>query len=296
MSRLRCQRTVRQPVAVEGFGYYSGRDIRVEFRPAEAGSGVTFVRSDLGVTARVPVTPKLRLDVPRRTTLEYRGVRVEMVEHVLAALAGIGIDNCEVWVSAAEMPGCDGSALAFVEALDRAGVVEQAEPVRQLRARKTVRVGDERNWIEARPPQGDRLSVSFSLDYGLETAIGRQAIRLEVSRDAFRTELAPCRTFLLEQEAQAMLAQGIGTRVTPQDLLIFGPMGPLDNPLRFDNEPVRHKVLDVLGDLALTGCEVIADIVAFRSGHKLHAELAARLLEQAGISHEHLTSKQQLCA
>lgn len=93
-----------------------------------------------------------------------------------------------------------------------------------------------------------------------------------------------------------MLAQGIGTRVTPQNLLIFGPAGPVENRLRFDNEPVRHKVLDVVGDLALTGCEVIADIVAFRSGHKLHAELAARLLEQAGISHEHLASKQKLCA
>lgn len=296
MSRLRTQRTIGHAVAVEGFGYYSGRDIRVEFRPADAGAGVTFVRSDLGVTARVPVSPLLRLDVPRRTTLAYRGVEVQMIEHVLAALAGTGIDNCEVWVSAAEMPGCDGSALAFVEALDRAGSVEQAEPVRQLRARKTIRVGNERNWIEARPPRGERLTIAFDLDYGDDTPIGRQTTRLEVYPDSFRSELAPCRTFLLQKEAEAMLALGIGTRVTPQNLLIFGKHGPIENRLRFDNECVRHKILDVVGDLALTGCEVVADVIAFRSGHKLHAELATRLLEQAGISHEDLVNGQRMVA
>jgi UDP-3-O-[3-hydroxymyristoyl] N-acetylglucosamine deacetylase len=296
MSRLRTQRTIGHAVAVEGFGYYSGRDIRVEFRPADAGAGVTFVRSDIGPTARVPVSPLLRLDVPRRTTLAYRGVEVQMVEHVLAALAGTGIDNCEVWVSAAEMPGCDGSALAFVEALDRAGSVEQAEPVRQLRARKTIRVGNERNWIEARPPRGERLTIAFDLDYGDDTPIGRQTTRLEVYPDSFRSELAPCRTFLLQKEADAMLAQGIGTRVTPQNLLIFGKHGPIENRLRFDNECVRHKILDVVGDLALTGCEVVADVIAFRSGHKLHAELATRLLEQAGISHEDLVNGQRMVA
>jgi UDP-3-O-[3-hydroxymyristoyl] N-acetylglucosamine deacetylase len=296
MSRLRTQRTIGHAVAVEGFGYYSGRDIRVEFRPADAGAGVTFVRSDVGPTARVPVSPLLRLDVPRRTTLAFRGVEVQMVEHVLAALAGTGIDNCEVWVSAAEMPGCDGSALAFVEALDRAGSVEQAEPVRQLRARKTIRVGNERNWIEARPPRGERLTIAFDLDYGDDTPIGRQTTRLEVYPDSFRSELAPCRTFLLQKEADAMLAQGIGTRVTPQNLLIFGKHGPIENRLRFDNECVRHKILDVVGDLALTGCEVVADVIAFRSGHKLHAELATRLLEQAGISHEDLVNGQRMVA
>src|SRR3990172_6165719 len=99
MSRPRCQRTVRKPVAVEGFGYFSGRDIRVEFRPAAAGSGVTFVRADLSPAARVPVSPALRVDVPRRTTLQWRGVRVEMVEHVLAALAGLEIDNYDLCVN-----------------------------------------------------------------------------------------------------------------------------------------------------------------------------------------------------
>ena len=296
MSVPRCQRTVRKPVAVEGFGYFSGRDIRVEFRPAQAGSGVTFIRGDLNPAARVPVSPALRLDVPRRTTLAWRGVRVEMVEHVLAALAGVGIDNCDVWVDAAEMPACDGSALAFVEALDAVGAMEQAAPVQQIRVQRRIRVGDERNWIEAAPARGGGLSVSFDLDYSSHPAIGRQTIRLNVHGESFRSELAPCRTFLEEEAARAMLAHGVGQRVTPKNLLIFGPQGPIDNTLRFENECVRHKVLDVLGDLALTGCEIVADVVAFRSGHRLHAELAQRLMEQNGIVRDDMLRETRLCA
>jgi UDP-3-O-[3-hydroxymyristoyl] N-acetylglucosamine deacetylase len=296
MSVPRCQRTVRKPVAVEGFGYFTGRDVRVEFRSAAAGSGVTFVRGDLSPAARVPVSPWLRLDVPRRTSLEWRGARVDMVEHVLAALAGLQIDNCDVWVTAAEMPGCDGSALAFVEALEAAGAVDQAAPVRQIRVKRRVRVGDERNWIEAVPSRDGLLSVAFDLDYRAQPCIGRQTIRLNVRPSTFRSELAPCRTFLEEEAAKAMVAQGLGQRVTPQNLLIFAPHGPIENTLRFDNECVRHKVLDVVGDLALTGCEVIADVVAFRSGHRLHAELARQLMEQAGMTHREFASQQRRTA
>lgn len=296
MSVPRCQRTIRRPAAVEGFGYFSGRDIRVEFRPAPAGSGVTFVRCDVSPAVRVPVSPALRLDVPRRTTLEWRGVRVEMVEHVLAALAGLEIDNCEVWVNASEMPGCDGSALAFVEALDAVGTVDQSAPVRQLHVRRRIRVGDDQNWIEASPARGGRLSIAFDLDYSTHPAIGHQTIRLSVHPATFRTELAPCRTFLEEEAARAMTAQGIGTRVTPQNLLIFGPAGPIENTVRFENECVRHKVLDVVGDLALTGREVVADVVAHRSGHRLHAELARQMMAQAGITCVEETQQRRLSA
>jgi UDP-3-O-[3-hydroxymyristoyl] N-acetylglucosamine deacetylase len=286
MSVARCQRTLCRPVVVDGFGYFSGRDIRVEFRPARANAGIVFVRRDLGVTARVPVSPALRIDVPRRTTLEWRGVRVEMIEHILAALSGLQIDNCEIWVNAPEMPGCDGSAQAFVEALDSAGTVDAEESVRQIRVTEPMRVGSEENWIEARPCRGNRLSISFDLDFGSHPAIGHQKFALDVNPASFRAELAACRTFIPEEVAHAMVDQGLGLRVTSQDLLIFGPTGPIENTLRFSDECVRHKVLDVVGDLALTGCEVIADVVAFRSGHRLHAELAQRLLERAGTTNQ----------
>jgi UDP-3-O-acyl N-acetylglucosamine deacetylase len=279
MTVARRQRTLARPVAVTGFGYYSGRDVRVEFWPAGEGAGISFVRHDLGPAARVPVDVALRLDVPRRTNLECNGIGVEMVEHVLAALAGLGVDNCELWVDAPEMPGCDGSARQFVEAIDAAGIVDQRSPARQIVVGHAVRVGSGESWIEAQPPRSAGLSVACELDFGASTAIGRQALALDITPDSFRRQLAPCRTFILQETADAMAAQGLGQRVTPQDLLIFGPHGPLENTLRFPDECVRHKMLDVIGDLALTGCEIIGHIVAHRCGHYLHAELARRLKE-----------------
>jgi UDP-3-O-acyl N-acetylglucosamine deacetylase len=284
MSVARRQRTLVRPVSVTGFGYFSGRDVRVEFWPAAENAGHTFVRHDIGPAARVPANVALRINVPRRSTLELNGIRVEMVEHVLAALAAMRIDNCEIWVDAPEMPGLDGSAKAFVEAIDAAGAVEQRAPVRQLTVGQPIRVGDNECWIEAQPSRSAGLSVSFDLDFGDGSAIGRQLFALDITADSFRRELAACRTFIPEEAAQSILSQGIGKRVTLSDLLIFGPNGPIGNKLRFSDECVRHKMLDVIGDLALTGCEVIGHIVAHRSGHALHAELAKQLLEQAEIS------------
>jgi UDP-3-O-[3-hydroxymyristoyl] N-acetylglucosamine deacetylase len=283
MSVARRQRTLVRPVSVTGFGYFSGRDIRVEFWPAAENAGITFVRHDISAGARVPASAALRMNMPRRTTLELNGVRVEMVEHVLAALAGMRIDNCEVWVDAEEMPGCDGSAKDFVAAIDAAGAVEQRAPVRQIAVGQSIRVGDENNWIEAQPYRSAGLSVSFDLDFGDKSAIGHQLFALDITPDSFRRELAPCRTFIPEEAAQGILSQGIGKRVSTNDLLIFGPNGPIGNSLRFPDECVRHKMLDVVGDLALTGCEVVGHIVAHRSGHALHAELARLLLTQAKI-------------
>jgi UDP-3-O-acyl N-acetylglucosamine deacetylase len=297
MPVARRQCTLARPVAVTGFGYFSGRDVQVEFWPAPENSGITFVRHDIGSAARIPASAALRIDMPRRTTLELGGIRVEMVEHVLAALAGLRVDNCEVWVDAPEMPGCDGSSSSFVEAIDAGGIVEQRSPVRQIIVQQTVRVGGSAAWIEAQPSRSAGLSISFDLDYGPQTAIGRQTYAIDVTPDAFRRELAACRTFILDEVAQAMLAEGRGQRVTPRDLLIFGPHGPIDNSLRFADECVRHKLLDVVGDLALTGCEIIGHVVAYRCGHQLHAELARRLLDQAEIGDQRFgTMAHRLCA
>ena len=132
--------------------------------------------------------------------------------------------------------------------------------------------------------------MSFELDYGQETAIGCQTYAIDLTPDSFRREIAPCRTFIPQEAAQGILSQGIGQRVTPRDLLIFGPHGPVDNSLRFVDECVRHKVLDVVGDLALTGCEIVGHVVAHRCGHKLNAELAKRLLEQKDAQEQRFDS------
>jgi UDP-3-O-acyl N-acetylglucosamine deacetylase len=278
------QHSIAAPAVVEGFGFWSGKDVRVEFRPAPTGSGITFVRGDLPAPVRIPANVDNRIEAPRRTTLSHKAVTVEMVEHVMAALAGLGIDNCDVWADQSELPGCDGSSLPFVNALMAARIVAQGEPRPQLFVRELTRVGDADHWIEARPATRSGLSIRYRLDYsGTSTAIGRQTSEFDVSPQIFQAELASSRTFMLEEEAKWLLAQGLGTRVKHTDVLIFDEDGPIENELRFDDECVRHKILDVIGDLALGGCQFVGHIVAHRSGHRLNAELVKALLMEGEI-------------
>jgi UDP-3-O-[3-hydroxymyristoyl] N-acetylglucosamine deacetylase len=280
---LRHQRTLARPCALAGFGYWSGRDVNVEFRPAAAGTGIVFVRRDLDPPRRIPAEARHRIEVPRRTTLAADGAQVEMVEHVLAALYGLAIDNCEVWTDGSELPGLDGSAQPLIEALDAAGTVEQAAWRRRLIVTEVTRVGDDDTWVEARPVKANGLVIKYRLDYGSDNAIGRQTIELAVTSKSFRTELAPARTFLLAAEAEWLRQRGLGARVTNQDLLIFGPEGPEGNELRMENECVRHKALDLIGDLALAGCELVGHFIAHKSGHRLNSELVKALLIESRI-------------
>ncbi len=283
MHALRKQRTIATPVAVEGFGFWSGRDVRLEFRPAAADTGVVFVRSDLAEPVRIKAVVANRVESPRRTTLRCGKVSVEMVEHVMAALSGMQIDNCEVWVNEAEMPGFDGSSLPFVEALDAAGLVEQSELRPRLIVRNVTRLGDDDSWVEARPSTSGALSVKFRLDYGTGNAIGRQTLQLPVTPESFRRELAPSRTFVLQEEAEWLVSRGLGKRATYQNVLVFDKEGPVENTLRYRDECVRHKTLDLVGDLALAGCDLVGHFIAHRSGHRLNAELVRALLNEEEI-------------
>lgn len=280
---LRPQRTLARAVEVDGFGYWSGRDVRLEFHPAPADFGIQFIRTDLEKPTRIPVHPSARVEMPRRTTLARDGASVEMVEHVLAALYGMAVDNCEVRVNRAEMPGCDGSSMPFVEALLSAGIVAQRVSRTQLVVTEPTRVGNEEAWVEARPATASGMWIKYHLDYGATGPIGRQVIKMEVTPETFAGELAPARTFVLREEAEWMRARGLGARVTCQDLLVFDDHGPVDNPLRFPDECVRHKALDLIGDLALAGCQLVGQFSAYRSGHRLNAELVKVLLTEAQL-------------
>ncbi len=281
------QRTIAGPVTVAGFGYWSGRDVCLEFRPAPADSGIVFVRADLAGCPRIAAWIGHRCETPRRTSLQCGSAAVEMVEHVLAALAGLGIDNCEVWSDQPEMPGVDGSALPFVEALERAGIVELDAPRARRVVQKPIRLGTAKSWIEARPARSPGTYLSYALDYGPQSPIPCQSHRVGLSPEVFRRELAPCRTFMLREEAEWLLAQGYGTRAGPRDLLVFGPEGPIENTLRFPNECARHKVLDMVGDLALAQAQWIGEFRAYRSGHRLNAELVRRLIQEAPLVRAH---------
>ena len=279
--RARSQRTIRRPVAVSGRGYWSGYENLVELLPATAGAGVVFVRGDRAVPVRIAGLVESRVDAVNRTNLAFGGVQVQMVEHCLSALAGLGVDCCVVRVSAEEMPGLDGSSLAFVEAIESAGFEDLAAPIAPLIVAETVRLTEGDAWIEAGPPRFAGLSVEYELDYGAGP-IGRQTLALRVTPETYRTELAAARTFISAADAERLRAAGLGLTVTRQDLLVFGPDGPIDNVLRWPDECVRHKVLDLVGDLALAGRPIHAHVRAARSGHRLNAALAAALLAAEG--------------
>jgi len=277
---LRQQTTIERAVQVTGFGYWSGKDVCVEFRPAEPSTGIVFVRCNGDAPKRIPALVANRIEVPRRTNLMCGGASVEMVEHIMAALAGIRVDNCEVWVDSAEMPACGGSSQLFVDAILSAGIVEQNAQRSRIVITDITRVGNEDCWVEARPSRVDGLSIKYRLDYAECPAIGRQTLEMAVTPESFEKELASARTFLLKPEADWLQQQGLGARVTYQDVLVFDEDGPLENELRYPDECVRHKALDLVGDLALAGCDFVGRVTAHRSGHRLNAELVSALLAE----------------
>ena len=279
----RHQRTLAKPVEVRGVGFITGARARLRFAPAPADTGLAFVRADLPGRPAIAARPDRVTGTARRTTLGPPETGVTLVEHVLAALAGLRIDNCRIELDAAEPPGLDGSAWGFVEALTAAGAVLQparravcavTEPVVASHDGATIALHP------AAPADGLALRASYILYYGPRAAIARQSLSLVVTPESFARELAGSRTFLLEAEAHALRQQGIGTHLTADQLLVFGSNGPIHNTLRYADEPARHKVLDLIGDLALCGFDLAGHLVAYRSGHALNVTLARALVAQ----------------
>lgn len=276
---VRPQSTIKQTARVSGKGYWSGTQVDVEFRPTTENQGVTFVRRDLPTHPRIQAYVGNRVKGPRRTTLVEGGHSVEMVEHILAALQGLQIDNCEVWVNQPEMPGCDGSSAYFVEALLGAERLEQQAIKPYLTIDSVIRVGDDSCWIQCEPADSSGLDLTYKLEYW-QPSIGAQHFSLMINPSNFLDELASARTFVLESEAKLMREQGLGKHVGYDEILVFGEDGPIQNSLRFSNECARHKMLDVVGDLALTGVDIHGKLTAFKSGHRLNAMMATALIEQ----------------
>jgi UDP-3-O-acyl N-acetylglucosamine deacetylase len=273
----RSPRTIARPAPVHGIGFLTGATVRLRFGPAPPGTGIVFVRTDLQPAAHIPARFDHVTGTQRRTTLGEPPAQVGLVEHVLAALAGLRIDNCFVELNAPEPPGLDGSAWGFVEALLDAGVVLQPgqRGVWGVDEAAVVRAGGAT--LALHPGPSEELRLSYFLNYGHCSPIDRQSHTQPLTPESFINELACCRTFILESEIAELRSQGLGTRTTTADLLVFGPQGPINNRLRFANEPARHKVLDLVGDLALLGQDLRGHVVAYRSGHPLNVELVRTL-------------------
>lgn len=287
---FRNQTTISEPTEVSGTGYWSGLDVNVEFRPAPPNTGVVFVRRDLAGQPRIEVTPDNCVDIPRRTCIQRGAASVEMIEHIMAGLSGLQIDNCEVWVNRAEMPAFDGSSYEIVRGLAAVDRIDQGVARPTLIVQDVIRVEQNGTSITALPngilsdagPADSQSSTNLNLRYELEyeaRSIGKQEIELTVTPETFATELAPARTFLLESEADWLRGQGLGRSVSFQDLLVFGDQGVIENQLRFDNECVRHKALDVVGDLAVAGFDIAGTIVAHKSGHQLNGQFVRKLVQ-----------------
>ena len=280
----RTQRTLAADARVAGVGFFTNCDCEVRFVPASPESGVTFARVDLPGAPTVPAEIAFAVDLPRRTAVRRGGAEVQLTEHVLAALAGLRVDNCRVELTGPELPGLDGSAAGFADALLGAGFVEQDGWRRTLTVRRAVTVTAGAAALTALPRfTGAGWRVGYHLDCGPDHPVPPQAFAAEISPETFAAEIAPARTFVAAAEVPALRAAGYGARVDERDLLVFEPDGSVrGNAPRFGDEPARHKLLDVIGDLALLGCDLDAAVVSQRGGHALNRDLGRALLAAVG--------------
>ena len=281
------QRTLARRAAVAGFGFWTGKDVLLEFLPAPENFGIRFSRTGLGQDP-VPALLEYRAEKPHQSSLKEGPQRFDMVEHVLAALSGMRIDNCLVRIDGEEMPGIDGSARAFAEAIREAGAAEQNEPKRIRVLREPVRLEWEWGWIEALPSEKGEVSYRYELDYtnfeSPSSALRKESFEIHFPADPdgavslFEKEVAPARTFLTIAEAHKLLELGLCTRVTPKDVVVFDADGPVENTLRFSDECSRHKTLDMMGDFSMGGALILARFRAHRTGHVQNAELLKEIL------------------
>jgi len=273
----RKQRTTVKPVEIKGAGLFGGKQCNMKFCPAPEDTGIVFVRTDSLSPVEIPVSPDNISHRPRRTTsLSRDNVFVDTVEHVLAAAWGLELDNLRIEMDAEEVASVDASALPFVEVLERAGIQEQDFDRDVFVIQEPIYVSAGNQSIAALPGPVDKLEIVYELEYEAPS-IGRQLLGFDFGRENFISQLAPARTFLLESEAQEFRSMGLGTHLGYGDVLVMSDDGPVENKLRFTDEHVRHKIMDLVGDLALLGHMIAGKIVAFRSGHELNHELIRKL-------------------
>lgn len=281
---MKHQRTISNDVELKGRGLFTGEPVAVRMRPGEPNTGIWFVRTDQSPPIRIRAHVDNISKRARRTALHNGTVAIETVEHCLSACAGLDLDNLQIELNANEMPAMDGSSLMFVQELRKAGIREQ-EPLRTPYViSEVIRVVDGDSELVALPPldsqQQEHLEISYDLDYGPGNPIGGQSYRVLVTPESFEANIAPARTFVLEEEAVKLCEAGLGSHLRHEDILVFGKDGPIDNRLRFPDECARHKILDLIGDLSLFGSPIAGRIFARKSGHSLNHTLARALVKQ----------------
>lgn len=273
------QRTIAKEINIKGVGLHTGKKVSLTFKPAPVDAGICFVRTDLSGKPEIKVEvgqlfPKV--GSMRCSYLEKEGIKVSTVEHLLAALNGMGIDNITVELDNEELPGLDGSSREFAEAFNRCGIIGQDKERRYVTLSEPVCVEDGSASIAAFP--AEELKISYTLEYD-HPYLKSGFLQLVVDEKTFSSELAAARTFCLEEEVKALRDKGLGKGANYDNALVVGKDGVINNVLRFDDEFVRHKMLDLLGDIYILGLPLKAHIIAVKSGHSLNTQLVKKIVE-----------------
>jgi len=282
----RNQHTIASQCEVRGTGYWTAGKVRVVMRPAAADTGVVLVRSDLPDRPSCPAHVTCRTDARLRTNLTRGEARFQMVEHLMAALYALEIDNLIVEVDGEELPGFDGSSKPYVDALGQAGLVIQASQRPRLVIDQLITIREGASWISASPVAAGESHFGYQLVFDQPREIANQSFGFDCTPDRFVREVAAARTFVTQSQADALRRSGVARHVSHRDLLVFGDDGPIDNELRFQNECARHKSLDLVGDLALAGVDLVGKFVSHRGGHHLNGRMALalhRLARQSAV-------------
>src|SRR6187401_121612 len=270
------QRTLKRPVSCAGIGLHSGKKVTLSLKPAPADHGIRFRRADLG-GLEIPATVTHLGGIQYATGLSLKDGSVETVEHLLAALVSLGVDNVIVELNHPEVPIMDGSAAPFIYLIHEAGLKRQASPKRFLKVIRPIALsrGDKR--IALYPSDHFKVTYSISFDHPM---LRHQSRTMQITEESFIEELAPARTFTFLKDVEMLRQNGLALGGSLENAIVLGETGVLNNALRFEDEFVRHKILDAVGDLALVGRPVIGHLVAHRAGHALHTEFAAKILEE----------------
>jgi UDP-3-O-[3-hydroxymyristoyl] N-acetylglucosamine deacetylase len=275
------QRTLRKPTRTTGVGVHTGARVEMVLRPAPADTGIVFQRTDVAGSPAIPALAANVGDTRLSSTLKSGSSSISTVEHLMSALAGLGIDNLFVDVAGPELPIMDGSASPFVFLLQSAGIVEQGKSKRYLRVSSTVEVSDGDKWARFEPFDGFRLDFTIDFPHPIFGAEHRNVV-VDFAHNSYAKEVARARTFGFMQDFEAMRDAGLGLGGSLQNAIVLDEFKVLNSEgLRYDNEFVRHKVLDAIGDIYLLGHPLIGQYTAYKSGHALNNQLARALLARA---------------
>lgn len=279
------RKTISTNVSITGIGLHSGIYTTVELQPASAGSGITFVRADLH-GLRIPALQASTTALDYATTVGRDDVSVGTVEHLLSAVMACGITDLDIQIDGPEVPIVDGSALPFMHLIDAAGVRDLGTRVAVLRIDQPFEITDGDKSIRIKP--ANRLLLNYKIDFSHPT-IGKQSFHFDYHHDNFLKKIAPARTFGFMRDVEKLRAAGLARGGSVENCVVLDDRAVMNGPLRFRDEFVRHKILDLLGDLALIGRPIVGEITANRAGHALHSRFVAKLLEVASTTEEGAT-------